>query len=65
VTIRPGGTVTFSWSGGAVHDLSVPGLGFSEGAKETGNYTLTFTNAGNYPFACVVHPQMRGIVNVQ
>jgi plastocyanin len=27
-------------------------------------YKVTFTKAGSFPYICVVHPDMKGIVNV-
>ena len=27
-------------------------------------YTVTFTKAGSYPFVCLVHPKMGGVVQV-
>jgi plastocyanin len=45
------------WNGGG---------GFhSSGALSPGDtFTVTFTKAGSYPFACVLHPQMVGTVEV-
>ena len=43
------------------------GGGFhSSGALSPGDsFTITFTKAGTYPFACVLHPQMVGTVEVR
>jgi len=66
VKIAPGGSVTFSWGGGAVHDVSVPSIGFTSGAATTeGSYTATFPSEGEYSVLCVIHPDMRGRVTVQ
>jgi plastocyanin len=67
VTIAPGGSVTWSWSGNEFHDVHVEALGYVSGnpAKQ-GNYTLTFPGAGTYAVLCAVHPHtMRGTVTVQ
>ena len=38
----------------------------SSGALSPGDtFTVTFTKAGSYPFACVLHPQMVGTVEVE
>jgi plastocyanin len=38
----------------------------SSGALEAGTtFSVTFTKAGTYPFACVLHPQMVGTVEVR
>lgn len=66
VAIAPGGSVTFSWSGGAAHNLTVPGLGFSGAISTSDSETLTFPSPGTYRFSCVVHPTtMNGTVTVQ
>ena len=66
VKIAPGGVVTFSWSGGAAHDLSIPQLGFETPATTSGSYSVTFPAAGTYSIICVLHPPaMRGTVVVQ
>ena len=31
----------------------------------SGNYTVTFTTVGAYPFLCLAHPSMKGTVHVQ
>lgn len=64
--IAPGGSVTVSWSGGAAHDLSVPGLGFQSGTKVSDSHTLTFPNTGTFEIICVIHDDtMRGKVIVE
>jgi plastocyanin len=46
------------WDGsGGLHST---GLGFSDGDT----YTVTFTKAGTYPYACLIHPGMIGKVVV-
>ncbi|MBE0611323.1 MAG: hypothetical protein IH609_18215, partial [Dehalococcoidia bacterium] len=67
VTIAPGGSVTWAWSGNDFHDVVVDALGYSSGnpAKQ-GSYTLTFPSAGTYAVSCTIHPDtMRGTVVVE
>ena len=65
--IAPGGTVTFSWTDSAAHDLSVPGVGFESGeAKTSATYTITFPSAGEYEMICIIHSQtMKGKIIVE
>ncbi|MGB4863983.1 MAG: plastocyanin/azurin family copper-binding protein, partial [Tepidiformaceae bacterium] len=66
VAIAPGGSVTFSWSGGAAHNLTVPALGFSGPIGTSDSETVAFPSPGTYKFSCVVHPTtMNGTVTVQ
>ena len=68
VTIAAGGSVTFTWSGAAAHDVTVPALGFETpgSPKPEGTYTVTFPAAGTFEVICVIHSAtMRGKVIVQ
>ena len=66
VKIAPGGSVTFTWSGGAVHDVSVPSMGFSSGgATVSGSHVLAFPSAGSYQVKCIIHPTMTGTIVVE
>jgi len=66
VTVAPGGSVTFAWSGGAAHDLSLPGLGFAGSQEVSFSQTFTFPTPGKYTFSCIVHKDtMNGTVTVQ
>jgi plastocyanin len=48
-----------------VGDWNGSGGFHSSGALSPGDtFTVTFTKAGSYPFACVLHPQMVGTVEV-
>lgn len=67
VTIAPGGSVTWAWSGNDFHDVHVEALGYVSGnpAKQ-GSYTLAFPTAGTYAVSCSIHPDtMRGTVTVE
>jgi len=46
------------------HFLS-SGLGGPNGPDDEVTYSITFTKAGTYKYACLVHPQMVGEVDVQ
>jgi plastocyanin len=66
VTIAPGGTVTFAWSGNDFHDLSIPALGIENGTTKSASYTITFPSSGTYSFICEIHTDtMKGTVTVQ
>jgi plastocyanin len=58
--------VTFEWSGGAAHDLSVPGVGFEGAAKVAASYTVAFPSAGEYEMICIIHSAtMKGKIIVE
>ena len=67
VKIAPGGVVTFAWSGAAVHDVSVPAVGFTSGsASASGAHTVAFPSPGTFDVICVIHSDtMKGKVIVQ
>lgn len=66
VTIAPGGSVTFAWNTSDFHDLSIPAFGLEYGPMKADSHTVTFPEAGTYPFVCQVHSTtMRGTVTVQ
>jgi len=46
------------------HFLS-SGLGGPMGPDDVVTYSVTFTRAGSYKYACLVHPLMVGVVDVQ
>jgi len=80
VTIRPGGSVTFTITGGATHpvvsgDGSNPqgdnrfddsGCGIDQMQKVGDSCTVKIDKAGTYPFFCLVHVAlgMKGTINV-
>ncbi|MGE5594600.1 MAG: plastocyanin/azurin family copper-binding protein [Hyphomicrobiales bacterium] len=63
VTVTPGSTVTWTWSG--THNVVVQGLLNSDiGADASASFT--FGSAGTYAFYCALHPTtMAGTVIVQ
>ena len=65
VTIAPGGTVTFAWSGGSAHDVSVAGIFESPKATTEASYPVAFPSAGEFTVRCIIHPAMVGKVVVK
>ena len=75
VTINVGGTVTW-WNKDPVFSHTVVSGGLAEGGFNgmfksstlpypTGIFSHTFEDAGEYPYFCMVHPWMNGVVIVQ
>jgi plastocyanin len=64
-TIAPGGTVTFAWSGGSAHDVSVAGIFESPKATTEASYPVAFPSAGEFTVRCIIHPAMVGKVVVK
>ena len=65
VTIRVGGTVFWTWQGGALHDVTSSTFPSDPaGAKMTGTYQFTFSTPGSYSYVCTVDG-MQGVVIVQ
>jgi plastocyanin len=64
VTVRKGGTVTWTWrSDGRPHNVSSPG--FASAIISKGTYRRTFTEAGVFPYVCTLHDNMEGSVSVR
>jgi plastocyanin len=66
VTIRPGGSVTWTWSS----DTTSHNVTFTDGVqnaatRNSGTHTRTFAAAGTYPYRCTLHASMIGSVLVQ
>ena len=62
--IATGGTVTWSNDDGDdLHTVTSEGGAFDSGILEGGaTFSQTFTEAGTYPYACAVHPEMHGTI---
>ena len=56
--------ITFAKDGCGGHLLS-SGLGGPTDPTQEVTYSVTFTKPGSYKYACLVHPQMVGEVDVQ
>lgn len=68
VSIRTGGTVTWSNSTGIAHTVSfaqVAGAPASIPSPAAGMQGRTFPTGGQFPYACTIHPEMTGTVTVQ
>jgi plastocyanin len=64
--IATGGTVTWSNDDGDDrHTVTSDAGAFDSGILEGGaTFSQTFTEPGTYPYACLIHPEMRGTINV-
>jgi len=67
VTIAPGGTVTWSWSGPTQpHNVSGTDFALSTAPLKADSASFTFSAPGVYHFVCDIHPDtMVGTVTVQ
>lgn len=63
VTIGVGDSVT--WTNNGQQDHTATGSGFDTGTVPPGgSASETFNSAGNFPYVCSFHPQMKGTVQV-
>lgn len=59
-----GGTVTWTWRGNNLHNVTFPGVPASA-TQTAGTYERTFATAGSFPYLCTIHGQaMSGTVTV-
>jgi len=66
VTVEAGTTVTWRNEDGVAHTVTADQGGFNSGNIEGGSeFTHTFSQAGEYPYHCEIHPSMKGKVVVQ
>jgi plastocyanin len=64
ITIDPGQSVTWVNSHDDAHTAT--GIGFDTGIMQPGTLaTVTFDRPGTFPYACQIHPEMTGIVEVR
>ena len=52
-SVGVGGTVTWTWTGNAIHDVTGP-FGAS-GLQTRGSFSVTFSSAGTYNYYCSIH----------
>ena len=65
VTLAPGGTVTWVNRGADEHTVSANDLSFDSGSMPAGaRWSMTFEQAGEFPYFCQIHPEMRATVVV-
>jgi plastocyanin len=69
ITVQAGSTVVFAFGGGREHnvffDRSVPGAPADIPTTKDVNIARTFSTRGAFKFDCVLHPGMRGEIDVQ
>ena len=70
VSVDVGDTVTWYNADTAAHTVT-SGAGIPDGIFDSSlfmagtSFSHTFSQAGEYPYVCMVHPWMTGVVNVQ
>ncbi|MGQ0606500.1 MAG: cupredoxin domain-containing protein [Candidatus Nitrosotenuis sp.] len=66
VTVTVGGKVTWKNVDSAAHTATAVDGSFDTSLVTAGGTSSnTFNTAGSYPYMCIVHPWMKGTVNVQ
>jgi plastocyanin len=66
VTVEVGDTVTWTNSDARAHTATADGGTFDTGAiSRNAGATVTFSNAGTFPYHCSIHPDMAGTIVVQ
>lgn len=64
VSISSGQAVRWEWVGRERHDVVSSDRTFVSELKTEGSYTHQFNEAGEFPYLCSIHPEMRGVVAV-
>ncbi|WP_010156041.1 cupredoxin domain-containing protein [Leucobacter chromiiresistens] len=64
VEIAPQQAVRWVFVGPGEHDVVADDRGFVSELLVEGSYTHQFTEEGEYPYLCSIHPEMRGVVRV-
>ena len=63
--VAVGGTVTFANNGKAMHTVTAGNGSFdSDMISSGGTWAHKFTTAGSFTYSCILHPNMRGTINV-
>lgn len=62
IEIAVGDTVTWSFEGSALHNVSGPG--FKSKNLKDGTFEHAFNSAGTVDYVCTLHPGMKGTVEV-
>jgi plastocyanin len=66
VTIKAGGSVTWTNQDSVTHDVTADNGEFKSGSLANGaTFSFTFAKAGTYPYHCGIHPTMKGTITVQ
>jgi plastocyanin len=65
LTVKVGGTVTWTNTDGATHTVTANDGSFDSGSLATGaTFSQTFAKAGTYTYACAIHASMTGTITV-
>jgi len=64
ITVSAGGSVTWTNNDSVTH-TSVGGAWNSGAIAPGGQFSMTFSSAGSFPYHCSIHPGMVGTVTVQ
>lgn len=64
VSIQPGQAVRWEFLGTAKHDVVSADRSFVSELTREGSYTHVFGEAGEFPYLCSIHSEMRGVVTV-
>ena len=62
-TVPPGTTVTWTWAGSSVHNVTFSDVASANQA--TGSFQKAFPTAGTFNYNCTLHPGMNGTIRVQ
>ena len=66
ISIRAGDSVTWSNGDARDHTVTASNGSFASGnIKSGGRFSFRFTKRGTYPYACSLHPRVKGTVVVQ
>jgi amicyanin len=66
LTVAPGTTVTWVNNEMMPHNVVDSNKSFrSKILSKDGNFSFTFTTAGDYNYACLIHPNMKGKIIVK
>lgn len=66
VTVRPGGTVTWTWNSDTTsHNIVFTDGVQNAGIRKTGTHRRTFSSAGTFGYRCTLHSGETGEVIVQ
>lgn len=65
LTVDVGDEVTWAWTERLAHNVVANDKTFESDVLSTGTFTHTFTEAGEYPYECTLHPGMEGVIIVE
>lgn len=63
VSVKVGDTVTWTFRGAVVHNVTGPG--FTSKTAKAGTFDHTFEKAGTFNYVCTIHTGMKGKVTVK